>query len=84
MTTATIAPLMETMKILSNQVKELTAKQTPAGNQAAKMKSCNETTEARCAKRALHNKNKHYCWTHGCRAAKDHMSATCKDPAEGH
>ena len=35
-TTATIATICETMKLLSNQVQELTAKQTPAGNQAAK------------------------------------------------
>ena len=65
--------IMETMQLLLNQVKELTEKQTPAGNQAAKMNSSNETAEARCVKRALHNKNKHYCWTYGCRqAAKDH------------
>ena len=79
-----MATIMETMQLLSNQVKELTAKQMPADNQATKPNSRNENAKAQQNKRALHNKNKHYCWTHGCQASKDHMSATCKEPAKGH
>ena len=28
--------------------------------------------------------NGNYCWTHGFRVSKNHTSATCKNPAEGH
>lgn len=28
--------------------------------------------------------NDNYCWTHGYRVGKDHTSATCEHPAEGH
>ena len=52
----TIATIMETMGQLSNQVQELTAKQT-LSKQAAKINSPAETTKACHAKCALHNKN---------------------------
>ena len=82
-TTATITALMETVQLLSNQVKDFTANPKP-DNQASKPSGCSDNAKARRNLRAEHNKNKHYCWTHGCRAAKDHTSVTCKTPAEGH
>ena len=83
-TTATITALMETVQLLSNQVKDFAAKPKPDNKEANKSSGCNDNAKARRNLRAEHNKNKHYCWTHGCRASKDHTSVTCKTPAEGH
>ena len=83
-TTATIArpTIMETMKLLLDQVKGLSTKKTTASNKATKPLSHAKAIKASCAKCEQQNKDKHYCWTHRCQATKEHTSATCKTPVE--
>ena len=82
MTTATIATITKTMKLLWVQVKELSTKKTTSSNKATKPLSRAKAIEAACTKREQQNKDKHCCWTHGCQVTKDHTSATCKTPVK--
>ena len=77
------ATLKETITELLDKVKELEAKKS-TDNKRTKPANRNEYSAASRARRIEHNKAKHYCWTHGCRVIKEHTSATCKTPAEGH
>ena len=53
-----------------------------ASNKATKPTSRTKAIKAAHAKREQQNKDKHYCWTHGCQVTKDHTSATCKTPVK--
>ena len=82
---ATMTAMMETMKKMSEKIDALEKKKQPTGrNNSTKPTNPEEILAARHARLELNNKEKHHCWTHGCHVVKEHTSATCKMPADGH
>ena len=77
--------LMETIKKMAEKIDILEKKKPVTGyKKNAKTMTPEEILAARQARLEHNNKEKHYCWTHGCRVVKEHTSANCKTPADGH